>query len=473
MAPPKKGLKALDEFFPTGPERIQKLLARAGFGSRRKCEDIISAGRVRIDGEIITELGAKACPKTQSIEVDGNLVTPEDGVYYLLNKPKGVLCTVDDPLGRKTVMSFFPEETRRIFPVGRLDLDSKGAVILTNDGRLTQLLTHPRYGVERTYTARVRGLVDDYSLNQLRSGIQLSEGRTSPAKVWIAKRRDDETELGVTIHEGRNRQVRRMFAAVNHKVRALTRTRIGCLTVKGLSNGEARRLTAKEIRELIQMAKDNQSASPVKAQRRGPKPKRHGKPDPKIAHEQHKEREARQQRFVDQIGGTKVEDEQPSFDSKPDTSNPYELRRRQNESPRSSDDSEKVPSSSPYANARPRSNSSRGRSNDRARSSAGQSGAGNRSNFGSRSNAGGRNDSGGRSRPAGRGSSSEDTRGGSAGGRSNSRGGAASRRRGRPDGGHRSDHGGNDSSQGRRNRGRPSGEKNAGQSRPARRGNRR
>lgn len=331
MAPPKKGLKELEALFPSGPERIQKLLARAGFGSRRKCEDIISAGRVRVDGETVKELGAKACPETQEIEVDGKLIKPEDKVYYLLNKPKGVLCTVDDPLERKTVLSFFPEETRRIFPVGRLDLDSRGAVILTNDGRLTQLLTHPRYGVDRTYTVRVRGVVDDYSLNRLRSGIQLSEGRTSPAKVWVAKRRDDETELGVSIHEGRNRQVRRMFAAVDHKVRGLTRTRIGCLTIKGLASGEARRLTSKELRDLVKAAKESEQNTPQhqknhKRRGGGPKPKRHGKPDPKLAHDLHIERERRQKEYAKQFEDATPITEAPSFGSEPEVNSVYKRR---------------------------------------------------------------------------------------------------------------------------------------------------
>lgn len=272
------------------PERLQKLLARAGYGSRRKCEEIITAGRVKVDGRVITELGSKADPACQRIQVDGKDVQPEEVVYYLFHKPKGVLCTCDDPLDRKTVLSFFPEEDRRVFPVGRLDYESKGAVILTNDGRLTQLLTHPRYGVERTYWVRVRGVVDDYALQQLRSGIQLSEGRTSPAKVWVMKRREDETELGLTLSEGRNRQVRRMLAAVGHKVRALTRTRIGTLTLKGIGIGQARRIQTREIKELLALAKER-VREPRPPQDRDRRPRiRHGKPDPKKAHELDKAR---------------------------------------------------------------------------------------------------------------------------------------------------------------------------------------
>lgn len=199
-------------------ERLQKLLARAGFGSRRKCEELIVNGRVTVDGSVVKELGAKADLQSQRVTVDGKPIHAEERVYYLLNKPKGVLCTVDDPMGRRTVLAFFPEESRRVFPVGRLDQDSRGAVIITNDGALTQLLTHPRYGVERTYAVRVRGEVDDYALNRLRQGIQLSEGRTGPARVVVTTRREGNTELEITIREGWNRQVRRMFAAVDHKV---------------------------------------------------------------------------------------------------------------------------------------------------------------------------------------------------------------------------------------------------------------
>lgn len=427
MAHPKKGLKELEELFPSGPERLQKLLARAGFGSRRKCEDIISAGRVRVDGETVKELGAKACPETQEIEVDGKLIKPEDKVYYLLNKPKGVLCTVDDPLERKTVLSFFPEETRRIFPVGRLDLDSRGAVILTNDGRLTQLLTHPRYGVDRTYTVRVRGVVDDYSLNRLRSGIQLSEGRTSPAKIWVAKRRDDETELGVSIHEGRNRQVRRMFAAVDHKVRGLTRTRIGCLTIKGLASGEARRLTGKELRELVKTARESEQSTPPHVQKNykrrggGPKPKRHGKPDPKISHELHKERERRQKEYAKQFEDATPVTETPNFGNEPEGNSVY---RRRETRPNSTDENrEREPS--PYGAA---SGSSGGSRPQGRRSGGGRGGVPSRRRRGA-----GRNESAerGRSGSSDRGRGSSQARGRRGSSSENSEGGYGRRGRSR------------------------------------------
>jgi 23S rRNA pseudouridine2605 synthase len=267
-----------------GPERLQKLLARAGFGSRRACEEIIREGRVEVDGEVVTEVGRQADHETQTIKVDGNVVRLESLVYYLVNKPRNVLCTSRDPQGRRTVVDLIPHEARRIFSVGRLDHDSKGAVILTNDGALTNMLTHPRYGIEKTYAVRVRGQMSDDSVTRLREGVWLSEGRTLPARVWIVKRRPTETELGVTICEGKNRQVRRMFAKVGHKVLSLTRTRIGPLTLRTLPDGGWRELRRREVEDLVKLARQNaQAPVPASAKgpgRRGTRARSLGKPDP-------------------------------------------------------------------------------------------------------------------------------------------------------------------------------------------------
>jgi 23S rRNA pseudouridine2605 synthase len=274
-----------------GPERIQKVLARAGYGSRRSCETLILEGRVKVDGQVVTELGAKADIEAQELKVDNKLVKPERPVYYLLNKPKGTLCTLSDPQGRMTIEQHVPDEHRRIFPVGRLDMDSRGAVILTNDGRFTNLLTHPRYGVEKTYMARVRGFVDDPALGKLRTGVWLSEGRTLPARIWIVKRKLDETELGIAICEGKNRQVRRMLAAVGYKCQGLTRTRIGPLTLKGLREGEHRELTRDEVEELEKIAKRNSGAPPPPwAKGRASRAKAKGKPDPVVLKAEQEER---------------------------------------------------------------------------------------------------------------------------------------------------------------------------------------
>jgi len=261
----------------TGPERLQKLLARGGFGSRRACEEMIRDGRVTVDGQPVTALGTKADSSTQDVRVDGVRLRAETHVYYLVNKPKGVVCTSDDPEGRRTVVALVADR-RRIFAVGRLDVESRGAVILTNDGRLTNLLTHPRYGVEKTYQVRVRGRPAPEELDRLRQGIWLSEGRTLPARVWVVRERRGETDLGVALCEGKNRQVRRMFAKVGHKVLGLTRTRIGPLTLKGLGDGDHRELTANEVAMLTRIASRN-TAAPAGRGRQS-RLRSQGKPNP-------------------------------------------------------------------------------------------------------------------------------------------------------------------------------------------------
>lgn len=264
---------------PTGPERLQKLLARAGYGSRRTCEELIREGRVTVDGQEVTEMGTKADPAVQEIRVDGARLKAESYVYYLLNKPKGVVCTSNDPQHRRTVVELIPER-RRIFAVGRLDYESRGAVILTNDGRLTNLLTHPRYGVEKTYHVRVRGKPEGEELDRLRRGVWLSEGRTLPARVWVVRERRGETELGVALCEGKNRQVRRMFAKIGHKVLGLSRTRIGPLTLKGLGDGDFRELKPNEVEMLTRIASRNAMAPGAGSRGRGSRARGQGKPDP-------------------------------------------------------------------------------------------------------------------------------------------------------------------------------------------------
>jgi 23S rRNA pseudouridine2605 synthase len=267
-----------------GPERLQKLLARAGYGSRRACEELITDGRVTIDGEVASELGVRADLKVQHVSVDGRTLQIESLVYYLLNKPKQVVCTSKDPQNRMTTLDLIHGERRRIFAVGRLDIDSKGLVILTNDGRFSNLLTHPRYGVEKTYAVRVRGVMDTESLLRLRRGVWLAEGRTLPARVWTIKKRKNETELGVTLCEGKNRQVRRMFAKCGYKVLSLTRTRIGKLNLKGLGEGDYRKLDGSEVAALSRLAMRNAQAAPAHAPTgRKSRARSLGKPDPRGA----------------------------------------------------------------------------------------------------------------------------------------------------------------------------------------------
>lgn len=233
---------------PSG-ERLQKVLARAGLGSRRACEELIAAGRVTVDGEPAV-LGCRVDPDRARIAVDGVPVpTRADLVHYLLNKPARVVSTASDPEGRPTVVDLVPAEPR-VYPVGRLDWDTEGLLLLTNDGDLTQVLTHPSHGVEKEYLAEVDGVPSRAALRQLREGVELDDGMTAPAKVRLVQDRGDHAMVALTIHEGRNRQVRRMMEAVGHPVRRLVRVRIGPITDPALAPGEWRPLTPGEVRAL-------------------------------------------------------------------------------------------------------------------------------------------------------------------------------------------------------------------------------
>jgi 23S rRNA pseudouridine2605 synthase len=226
-------------------ERVQKVLARAGFGSRRACEELIDDGRVAVNGHTIG-LGARVDVEVDALTVDGVPVSIRPGlVHYLLNKPAGVVTTADDPQGRPTVVELVPS-TPRVFPVGRLDLDTEGLLLLTNDGELTHRLTHPSFGVEKEYLAQVEGTLSRGALRQLREGVVLDDGPTAPARVSSPS----PGLVRLTIHEGRNRQVRRMCEAVGHPVIRLVRTRIGPLADPSLAPGSWRPLTADELRAL-------------------------------------------------------------------------------------------------------------------------------------------------------------------------------------------------------------------------------
>lgn len=226
-------------------DRLQKVLARVGIGSRRVCEDLIAEGRVLVDGEVAV-LGRRIDVETVLIEVDGAPVgVRPDLVHYLLNKPAGVVSTADDPQGRPTVVGMVPTEPR-VFPVGRLDLDTEGLLLLTNDGELTHRLTHPSFGVEKEYVAEVLGEPSRGALRRLREGIELDDGTTAPARAALL----DPSVLRLTIHEGRNRQVRRMCEAIGHPVVRLIRTRIGPLADRSLAPGAWRELTGDELRSL-------------------------------------------------------------------------------------------------------------------------------------------------------------------------------------------------------------------------------
>jgi 23S rRNA pseudouridine2605 synthase len=229
-------------------QRLQRLLASAGVASRRKAEDLIKAGRVTVDGRV-AELGESADPDTQQIQVDGRPLVAEAPEYWLLNKPVGVVATARDPQERPTVVDFVSTKAR-VFPVGRLDLDTTGVLLLTNDGELAYRLLHPRFGVQKEYVATVRGRVGHDELDRLKRGVDLDDGITSPAEARILGYTGNETRLTLVIHEGRKRQVRRMLDAVDHPVLALHRRRFGSLTDRGLAAGQVRRLTQAEVDRL-------------------------------------------------------------------------------------------------------------------------------------------------------------------------------------------------------------------------------
>jgi 23S rRNA pseudouridine2605 synthase len=235
-------------------ERLQKVLAQAGLGSRRACEVLIEAGRVEVNGEVAT-LGRRVDPEQDRVTVDGVAIPVRPGlVYYLLNKPPKVVTTAHDPEGRPTVVDLVPAEPR-VFPVGRLDWDTEGIVLLTNDGPLAHGLTHPSQGVPKTYLAEVSGVPGRAALRRLREGVDLDDGRTAPAKARLAQTTPTGAALEIVVHEGRNRQVRRMCEAVGHPVRRLVRTRFGPLRDQRLAPGQWRPLTQTEIRALYAAVK--------------------------------------------------------------------------------------------------------------------------------------------------------------------------------------------------------------------------
>ena len=240
-------------------ERLQKLISQAGAASRREAERMILAGRVAVDGVTITELGVQADINKSVITVDGKPIKIEKKrLYFLLNKPKGYICAVKDDRGRKTIIDLFPEVKKYIYPVGRLDYDTEGLLLVTNDGELMNGLLHPRYEVNKTYIAKVEGVPRPADIQALREGVMLEDGRTAPAKVRLLSKRNNQTDkwsrVELTIHEGRNRQVRRMLAAVGHPVMELKRVAFAGLDLKGVIPGKYRALQKEELAMLQRLA---------------------------------------------------------------------------------------------------------------------------------------------------------------------------------------------------------------------------
>jgi 23S rRNA pseudouridine2605 synthase len=234
-------------------ERLNKLLAHAGLGSRRHCEELIATGRVSVDGRVVRELGTKVGPE-QRVTVDGQPVRAEREVYWLVNKPRGYLCTNHDPAGRPLAVELVPHVSQRVYTVGRLDEASEGLLLLTNDGELANRLMHPRFGVEKTYLVQVAGFPTREDLERLLKGVWLSDGHVRARRVKRLKTQGESTWLRVVLSEGKNREIRRMLARLGHKVLRLKRVAIGPVQLGALGSGKARRLTPEELTGLRQAA---------------------------------------------------------------------------------------------------------------------------------------------------------------------------------------------------------------------------
>ncbi|KYZ77473.1 pseudouridine synthase [Anaerosporomusa subterranea] len=239
-------------------ERLQKVISQAGIASRRESESIITAGRVTVNGKVVTELGVKVDPVKDKVRVDGKLIRGEKLVYLLLFKPKGVVSTLSDPEGRETVAQLVSDAPQRVYPVGRLDYNTEGALLLTNDGELTHALLHPSRHVKKTYIARVKGIPAEEKLDKLRTGIKLDDGMTAPAEVYLleADQQKGDARIEITIHEGRNHQVRRMCDAIGYSVKQLKRVSFAFLTLEGLKRGQYRSLTDDEVKKLKLLASE-------------------------------------------------------------------------------------------------------------------------------------------------------------------------------------------------------------------------
>lgn len=236
-------------------ERLQKIMARAGVASRRHCEEMITSGNVKVNGKVITELGTKVDPSRDRIQVGSETLFLSSRKYYILMyKPRGYVSTLSDERNRKNVTDLLKGITERVYPVGRLDYDSEGLLLLTNDGDLTYALTHPKHKVPKTYLARVAGVPETAKLEQMAAGLPLEDGPTSPAKVRLVSQREGNALLEIIIYEGRNRQVRRMCEYIGHPVLRLQRSKFGNLSIEGLKPGQYRHLTREELSSLKEKA---------------------------------------------------------------------------------------------------------------------------------------------------------------------------------------------------------------------------
>ena len=256
--------------------RLQKLIAGTGLASRRKAEEMIATGRVMVNGRIVRELGTKVDAARDHVKVDGRHVrSAQPYVYVLLHKPKNVMSTLLDPEGRPTVKDFLPGVTVRVFPVGRLDFDSEGLMLLTNNGELAQALLHPKYHVPKTYLVKVKGVLEEEDIETLETGVQLDDGMTAPATVKKIRKAESNSWVEITIHEGRKHQVKRMLEVVGHPVLKLVRVRMGSLALGHMAPGEYRFLTDREANTLRDLVQKRISGG-VGASRRPGKKRIHG-----------------------------------------------------------------------------------------------------------------------------------------------------------------------------------------------------
>ncbi len=238
-----------------GLVRLQKLLAQSGVASRRKCEELMLEGLVEVDGEVVTRLGTKVDPRTAVVRVDGKRLPPiSEKVYLVLNKPRGVVSTMSDPEGRRTLSDLVSDRPERLFHVGRLDTDTSGLLLLTNDGDFAHRMAHPSYEVDKTYVAEVEGEVFRRTIKQLLEGVTLEDGPVTVSKARIVESTPAKSIVELVIHEGRNRIVRRLLDHVGHPVRRLTRTAFGPVSLGRLRSGEMRELTLDELGELLDVA---------------------------------------------------------------------------------------------------------------------------------------------------------------------------------------------------------------------------
>ena len=239
-----------------GLVRLQKLLAQSGVASRRKCEELMLEGHVEVDGEVVTRLGTKVDPRTAVIRVDGKRLPPVSAnVYLVLNKPRGVVSTMSDPEGRRTLSDFVQDRPERLFHVGRLDTDTEGLILLTNDGDFAHRMAHPSYEMDKTYVAEVPGPVSRATVAKVLGGVELEDGPVSVSSFKVVSSHADKAIVELVIHEGRNRIVRRLLDSVGHPVKRLTRTAIGPVRLTGLRRGELRELTRDELGTLLDAAK--------------------------------------------------------------------------------------------------------------------------------------------------------------------------------------------------------------------------